>query len=171
MTTQLINDHYLQMYSLFPQNYDLTEVQNFVKIAENIHIKPILGDALYNALLTKINEDTLDEDYSELLIEIYQLEGLCVYYESLPFVWAHLSAVGITVGKSDNSDSINSDELMFILKRLESNINFHKDSLKEYLTENAEKFPEYKVEDTCTPQFNNKSKLFYNFFKENWNIE
>lgn len=171
MTTQLINEKYLRMYSLFPQNYDFTEVQNFIGIAENIHIKPIIGDVLYNSLLTKINEDTLDENYSELLIEIYKLEGLCVFYESLPFVWAHLSNVGITVGKSDNSDSVSSDELMFIMKRLESNINYNKDNLKKYLTENAEKFPEYKVEDTCNTQVTNKSKLFYNFFRENWNVE
>lgn len=171
MTTQLINEKYLRMYSLFPQNYDLTEVQNFIGIAENIHIKPIIGDVLYNSILTKINEDTLDENYSELLIEIYKLEGLCVFYESLPFVWAHLSNVGITVGKSDNSDSVSSDELMFIMKRLESNINYNKDNLKKYLTENAEKFPEYKVEDTCNTQVTNKSKLFYNFFRENWNVE
>lgn len=171
MITQLINDKYIRQYSLFPSNYDLTEVRNFIGITENIHVIPIIGINLYNKLLEMINNDTLDENYSELLVNIYKLEGIALYFETLPFVWSHLSQVGITLGKSDNSDSLTSDDLNFILERVKSNINFNKDSLVAYLEANKDKFPEYVSHDNeCGENTNNKSKLFYSFFYEDWNV-
>ena len=43
----LINDEYLRAYSLFPKNFDLTEIENFIPLAEQIHIQSIIGIALY----------------------------------------------------------------------------------------------------------------------------
>ena len=102
----LINAEYLKQYSLFPKNYDLTDIQNFIPVAEQIHILPILGISLYEELLDQVTTNTLTDENSTLLLEVYRVEGIAVLYESLPFVWAHVSQVGITKGKSDNSDSL-----------------------------------------------------------------
>ena len=63
----LINAEYLKQYSLFPKNYDLTDIQNFIPVAEQIHILPILGISLYEELLDQVTTNTLTDEISTLL--------------------------------------------------------------------------------------------------------
>lgn len=145
----LINAEYLKSYSMFPKNYDLTDIENFVPIAEQIHIMPILGTALYEELLEQVTENKLTDKNSTLLLEVYKLEGIAVLYESLPFVWAHVSQVGITKGKSDNSDSIENKDIAYLNTHIKSQLDYAKKYLKEWLDEYSSNFPLYKKEDEC----------------------
>lgn len=143
----LINAEYLKQYSMFPKNYDLTDIENFVPIAEQIHILPILGTALYEELLDQVTTNTLTDKNSTLLLEVYKLEGIAVLYESLPFVWAHVSSVGITKGKSDNSDSIENKDISYLNTHIKSQLDYAKQYLKNWLDTYAVNFPLYKKED------------------------
>ena len=143
----LINAEYLKQYSLFPKNYDLTDIQNFIPVAEQIHIMPILGTALYEELLEQVTTNTLTDENSTLLLEIYKVEGLAVLYESLPFVWAHVSQVGITKGKSDNSDSIENKDISYLNTHIKAQLDYAKSYLKNWLDEYQINFPLYKKED------------------------
>ena len=146
----LINDEYLREYSLFPKNYDLTEIQNFIPLAEQIHIKPLVGDALYEELLDQVTNNNLTDENSTLLLELYRLEGVAVLYEALPFCWAHLSQVGITLGKSDNSDSIANKDISYINTHLKAQMTFLKTSIKRWLEMYSDNFPLYvKDEELC----------------------
>ena len=153
----LINDEYLKEYSLFPQNYDLTEIRNFIPIAERIHILPILGEPLYEELLNQVSENELTDENSTLLLKVYSVEGIAVVYESLPFIWSHLSKVGITLGKSDNSDSATSKDLNFILTRLDAQLENSKKYLKQWLDERSDTYPLYRT-DTCSCNVQKKKK-------------
>lgn len=160
----LINDEYLRAYSLFPKNYDLTEIHNFVSLAEEIHIKPILGDALFEELLDQVQNNTLTDANSTLLLEIYKLDGVAVVYEALPFCWAHLSQVGITLGRSDNSDSIANKDITYLNTHLKSQITYLKQNLKKWLEMYSDNFPLYiKEDELCGCSVNNlnlKDMLF-----------
>lgn len=146
----LINNAYLKEYSLFPQNYDLTEIQNFIPIAEQIHIQSIIGLALYEELLDQVSNNTLTPENSTLLLEIYKVEGLAVLYEALPFCWAHLSQVGLTLGKSDNSDSIANKDIAYLNTHIKAQLDYQKKYLKEWMEEYSDNFPLYvKDEDLC----------------------
>lgn len=143
----LINSEYLKSYSMFPKNYDLTDVENFIPVAEQIHILPILGVALYEELLEQVSENKLTDENSTLLLEVYKLEGIAVLYESLPFVWAHVSQVGITKGKSDNSDSIENSDIAYLNTHIKAQLDYAKSYLKNWLDEYQINFPLYKKED------------------------
>lgn len=145
----LINDEYLKEYSLFPKNYDLKEVRNFIPVAEQIHIIPIIGIPLYEELIKQIAENNLSPENSTLLLEIYKVEGLAVMYESLPFVWSHISQVGITKGKSDNSDSIENKDMAYINTHIKAQLDFAKRYLEDWLDEYSDNFPLYSKEE-CT---------------------
>ena len=145
----LINAEYLKQYSLFPKNYDLTDIQNFIPVAEQIHILPILGVALYEELLEQVTTNTLTDENSTLLLEVYRVEGIAVLYESLPFVWAHVSQVGITKGKSDNSDSLENKDLSYINTHVKAQLDYAKSYLRDWLNEYAVNFPLYKQEYEC----------------------
>lgn len=151
-TKTLINKEYLREYSLFPKNYDLTEVENFIPIAEQIHIVPILGIPLYEELIEQVSTNTLTEANSTLLIEIYKVEGIAVFYESMPFVWSHVSQVGITKGKSDNSDSIDNKDITYLSTDIKSKLNYLKEYLIGWLNDYSDNFPLYSRPDTeCAP--------------------
>ncbi len=160
--TTLINDTYLKEYSLFPLNYDLREIRNFIPLAEELHIIPIIGQALFDELIEQIEEDNISEENSTLLLEIYKVEGIAVLYESLPFVRSHVSQVGITLGKSDNSDSISKEDLKVLQQHLLSQLNTLKDGLVKFLNMNHEDYPLYEVP---RPNTINKNYNLYTFKK------
>ena len=146
----LINAEYLKAYSMFPKNYDLTDIENFLPVAESIHIMPILGTALYEELIEQVTTNKLTDKNSTLLLEIYKVEGLAVLYESLPFVWAHVSSVGITKGKSDNSDSIENKDIAYLNTHIKAQLDYAKSYLRDWLNTYAINFPLYKKEDDCS---------------------
>ena len=162
----LINAEYLKQYSLFPKNYDLTDIQNFIPISEQIHIMPILGTALYEELLEQVTENKLTDENSTLLLEIYKVLGIAVLYESLPFVWSHISQVGITKGKSDNSDSVDNNDLSYINTHVKAQLDYAKKYLRDWLDEYAINFPLYKKEEDCCKTINESHLDIYNIEKD-----
>ena len=163
----LINAEYLKSYSMFPKNYDLTDIENFVPIAEQIHILPILGTALYEELLEQVDSNSLTDENSTLLLEIYKVEGIAVLYESLPFVWSHISQVGITKGKSDNSDSIENKDLAYLNTHIKAQLDYAKKYLREWLDEYQINFPLYKKEDECCSSIDESHLDIYTTTKDN----
>lgn len=155
----LINEEYLKEYSLFPKNYDLREVENFIPIAEQIHIVPILGLKLYEELIDQVTNNTLTEENSTLLLEIYKVEGVAVMYEALPFVWSHISQVGITKGKSDNSDSIENKDLSYIQTHIKAQMDYAKKYLKKWLDDYSDNFPLYEKDMECCKVKEDKMSL------------
>lgn len=167
----LINAEYLKSYSMFPKNYDLTDIQNFIPIAEQIHILPILGITLYEELLEQVTSNTLTDENSTLLLEVYKVLGIAVLYESLPFVWSHISQVGITKGKSDNSDSIENRDIAYLNSHIKAQLDYAKKYLKEWLDEYAINFPLYKQEDECCKQMDSSHLDIYSIKKDDIDIK
>lgn len=162
----LINAEYLKQYSLFPKNYDLTDIQNFIPVAEQIHILPILGISLYEELLDQVTTNTLTDENSTLLLEVYRVEGIAVLYESLPFVWAHVSQVGITKGKSDNSDSLENKDLSYLNTHVKAQLDYAKSYLRDWLNTYAINFPLYKQEDECCSNIDKSHLDIYGIKKD-----
>ena len=167
----LINAEYLKSYSMFPKNYDLTDIENFVPIAEHIHILPILGTPLYDELLEQVDSNSLTDENSTLLLEIYKVEGIAVLYESLPFVWSHISQVGITKGKSDNSDSVENQDIAYLNTHIKAQLDYAKKYLREWLDTYAINFPLYKQEDECCKPLDSSNLDIYNIKKDEIDIK
>lgn len=164
----LINKEYLKAYSPIPNNYNLDEVDNYTKVAELIWVKPIIGDALYNELLNQVEDEDISEENSTLLLKIYPLLSFAVVYEALPFVWTHISEVGITLGHSDNSESIKLNDLDYVLKHLKAQLQVRSDELKHFLKTHSESFPLYEAEnDCCELKKTNPFKQLYSTKKSN----
>lgn len=164
----LINQEYLKAYSLLPQNYDLTEVSNFIPIAERIHIFPILGEALFDELLTQVSENSLTEVNSTLLLKLYRIEGIAVVLEALPFIWTHFSKTGLTLGKSDNSDSISNKDITYIETRLTAQLESEKRYVKQWLDDHSEAYPLYTK--PCVCEIPKVERTLYSLPKVNTNI-
>lgn len=138
----IINDKWLKEFSPIPLNYNMKELHNYVKLAETIWLEPILGQDFYEELLDQVGENNLSEENSTALVEaIYPYLGFAVALEALPMTWAHISEVGVTKGKSDNSDSLDQKEMTYVSQHLRAQVEARKDYCKRWLCERHESFP------------------------------
>ena len=143
----LINEKYLKEFSPIPLNYNSKEIQNYIKIAEQIWVEPILGYHLYDELLYQVKNNQVTEENSTLFTEaLYPLLGYAVALEALPFLWSHVSEVGVTMGHSENSDSLSLKDMTYVESHLRRQVEVRKDFLIKFLCEHHESFPLF---DNC----------------------
>lgn len=139
----IINETYFKKYSPIPLNYNMAEIKNYIPVATKIWVVPVIGRNLYNELEQQVKTNTVSEANATLLTEGGLWQYLCyaTCYEGLPFLWTNISAVGITLGKSDNSDSITLKDLTYIQQHLRNQVEVLKDQLKKWLCEHSVSFP------------------------------
>lgn len=146
----LFNDRLLKEFSPIPLNFNTKEVKNYCKLAEVQWLLPIIGDAFYEELLYEIEKNKLTPENSTALVEaIYPYLGFCVAYEALPSMLYHVSEVGVTKSKSDNSESISLKETTYFEGHLRRQIEARKDYLIKWLDEHAESFRLYHPSNCC----------------------
>lgn len=162
----LINEAYLKKYSPLPENYNMDEIMPFVHPAEIMWLEPVLGTALYNELIEQVNLNQVTELNSTLLLNIYPYLSFAVVYSALPFIQFHVSEVGVTKGKSDNSDSISNADANYMSEHLRKMVEEMKKLLKQFLDTNAEYYPLYRPDGTpCECSCNNEDfRWIYEYY-------
>ena len=143
----LITEEYFKAYSPISDNYNIKDIKPYFHVAEKLWIEPIVGTPLYEELLDEVEKDEVTPEHATLLLNIYPLLSFAIVYESLPFVSYHLSQVGITKGKSENSDSVSINDVNYISTQLRNQCETMKMLLKKFLDEHAEHYPLYYAAD------------------------
>lgn len=139
----IINQTYIKKYSPIPLNYNLAEVMNYVGVAEKIWVKPLIGYELFDEIEEQVKNNEVSEENSTLLTEggLWQYLAFATVFEALPTLWAHISEVGITKGKSDNSDSLDLKDMTYMTQHLRNQVEVLKDQLKKWICEHAAYYP------------------------------
>lgn len=139
----IINKKLLSQYSPLPINYDYSEIMNYVPVAEEIWIRPLIGEDLYDEIDKQVSENKISEEIQALMTDgkLLQYLSYATCLEGLPFLWTNISTVGITLGKSDNSDSVTLKDLIYVENHLRRQVEFLKDSVKRYICERPEYYP------------------------------
>lgn len=139
----IINEKYLKEYSPIPLNYNMAEIKNYVGVAEKIWVKPLIGDELFERIEDEVEHNTVSSEIATLLTEggLWQYLSFATVYEALPMVWAHITEVGVTKGKSDNSDSLDLKDMTYVNQHLRNQVEVLKDQLKKWLCEHNDTFP------------------------------
>lgn len=139
----IINEKYLKQYSPIPLNYNLAEVKNYIGVAEKIWVKPIIGYDLFDEIQEQVDSNDISEENATLLTEggLWQYLAFATVLEALPIIWGHISEVGITKGKSDNSDSLTLKDMTYIQQHIRGQVEVLKDQLKTWLCEHSDVFP------------------------------
>lgn len=151
----LINEAYLKSNSPLPKNFDISEVEPFIPIAERMWLVPVIGIPLYEELLQQVNDNDVTPENSTLLLEIYPYLSYSIVYEALPFIMFDMNEKGVTKGKSENSEPISASDREYINTHIRSQVEVLKKQLKDFLDANKEYYPLYKSpgyscgNDTC----------------------
>lgn len=163
----LMDKSYLAEYSLLPNNYSIDEIWNFVALTETLHIEPIIGTDLYNELLDQVEQNNVTPENASLLLQIYPFEGLSLMEVAMPYIAYHFTEVGITVGKSENSEGISTKDINYITNYVRSQMDPLKEKLIDYLNRNKDVYPLYKPINRC----NTKNWNAYGFKPINTDID
>ena len=145
----LITEDYFKTYSPISDNYNIKDIKPYFHVAEKLWIEPIIGTPLYEELLDEVEKDEVTPENATLLLNIYPLLAFAIVYESLPFVGYHLSQVGITKGKSENSEPVSINDVNYISTQLRNQCETMKKLLKKFLDENAEHYPLYYADNNA----------------------
>lgn len=145
----LMNKEYLVEYSLLPSNYSIDEIWNFIPIAEQLHIVPIIGQEMYNELLDQVENNEVTPENASLLLQIYPFEGLAIMEVSMPYLAYHITEVGITKGSSENSESVNTTDINYLTNYVRSQITPFKDKLERFISDNKDLYPLIPHKEQC----------------------
>lgn len=144
----IINETYFKKYSPIPVNYNMTEVKNYIPVAEKIWVKPLIGYELFDEIEDQVRNNNVSEANATLLTEggLWQYLAFATVYEALPMIWSHISEVGVTKGKSDNSDSLDLKDMTYVSQHLRNQVEVLKDQLKRWICEH---YTYYPLADVC----------------------
>ena len=145
----IINEKYLKQFSPIPLNYNLAEVKNYIPVAEKIWVKPLIGYDLFDEIEQQVKDNDVSEENATLLTDggLWQYLAFATVYEALPMIWSHISEVGITKGKSDNSDSLDLKDMTYVAQHLRNQVEVLKDQLKKWICEH---YMYYEKADLCS---------------------
>ena len=160
----IINEKYLKQYSPIPLNYNMAEVKNYIPVAEKIWVIPLIGYDLYDEINEQVADNEVSPENATLLTEggLWQYLAFATVFEALPMIWSHISEVGVTKGKSDNSDSLDLKDMTYVSQHLRNQVEVLKDQLKKWLCEHYDTFPTVDVcACGCSNCCNHDAKLNY----------
>lgn len=145
----IINRSFLAKYSPLPlpSNFNYDTVMNYIDIAEKIWVLPVIGHELYEELKEQVKKNEVSPENGTLLTEaLWPYLAYAVCLEALPMLFVHISEVGVTVGKSDNSDSVTLKDLTYIQQHLRNQTEVRKEYLKKWLWMRSSTYPNW---DAC----------------------
>ena len=130
-------------------NVDVDKILPFIKAAQDIHLQPLLGTALFEKLKTDAAAGLLAGDYETLVDDF--IKPFLVQYalvDFLPFNAYEITNAGIQKPQSDNATAIDKDELNNLINIARNNGQFYGRRMLDFLCSNSSTLPEYKQ----TPQ-------------------
>lgn len=141
----LINKKYFAKYSVLPINYDYSDIMVYEPLAISLWIEPVIGRYLLEELQYQIENNSLSPENATLLTDglLWQYLTTAMCYEGLPFLWARINEVGITLGESDTYKSVELKDLTYIQNHLRRILEELKEQVIKFLCERCNSFPTF----------------------------
>jgi hypothetical protein len=143
----------LKKKSIIDGNVDSDKILQFVEVAQDTHIQNYLGGALYKKLQQLIVDaeinDVGNENYKTLITDY--VKPMLIWYSQatyLPFSLFQLKNGGIYKHTSENAESVNKDELDYIIQRTRDNAEFYTKRFLDYMCTYSNLYPEYINNDS-----------------------
>jgi hypothetical protein len=130
--------------SIIDGNTDTDLLIQYVKISQEIHIQSALGSKLYNKISEDIVSNTLIGDYLALVTDYVQ--PMLIHYamvDFLPFCAYQVKSGGIYKHSSENSETVNKDEVDFLVQKERNFAEHYTRRFVDFMCFNSTKFPEY----------------------------
>lgn len=154
--------------------FDVALIAPHIRVAEMMHVVPVLQQALYDTMVTK--KDNTISNYNTAvgaLVDAFPAGGdaayetlwtkyvmeLCawaVFYEALPWINNQTGSNGTFNTNPDYAQNVGVKGTQYLQDQAKRRIQFLQDEVRKYLCENSGSFPDYDNADcpdtTCETQ-------------------
>ena len=134
----------LKRNSIVDGNVDIDKFIQFIKIAQQIHIRNYTGTDLYNKISADIIADSLSGNYLTLVNDF--LQPMLIHYamvDYLPFAAYQIKNGGISKHVSENSESVTKEEVDYLVEKHRDIAEYYTRRFIDYMSFNQSSFPEY----------------------------
>ncbi|MBN9303253.1 MULTISPECIES: DUF6712 family protein [Dysgonomonas] len=145
----LITESLFKQHSPVTANTDITEFVPYICIAQELHIEPVLGEALMTELKAQITENTLTAYNSDLIVRLAPALSFYAVYQALPFHWATIVNKGITIRESENSKAVDIKDLAQLRQWIKNDADVLKNQLMVFLSKFSAHYPLWRPQDGC----------------------
>lgn len=130
--------------SILDGNVDTDKFIQFIKIAQEIHVRNYLGSDLYNKISADILAGTLSGNY-KTLVDTY-VQPMLIHYamvDYLPFSAFQIKNGGIFKHTSENAENASKEEIDYLVQRERDIAEYYTRRFIDYMSFNQSLFPEY----------------------------
>jgi hypothetical protein len=125
-------------------NVDTDKFIQFIKIAQQIHIRNYLGTDLYNKISNDIIADSLSGDYLTL-VNTY-IQPMLIHFamvDYLPFAAYQVKNGGIFKHTSETAETVSKNEVDYLVNKEREFAEYYTRRFLDYMLHNQTSFPEY----------------------------
>lgn len=125
-------------------NVDVDKFIQFIKIAQQIHVRNYLGSDLYNKISSDIIADTLTGNYLSL-VNTY-IQPMLIHFamvDYLPFAAYQVKNGGVFKHSSENSETVSKNEVDYLVNKEREFAEYYTRRFIDYMANNQNLFPEY----------------------------
>src|SRR5210317_1590868 len=130
--------------SILDGNVDTDKFIQFIKIAQEIHVKNYLGSKLYDKISSDIVAGTLSGDYLSL-VNTY-VQPMLIHFamvDYLPFAAYQVKNGGVFKHSSENSETVSKNEVDYLVNKEREFAEYYTRRFIDYMANNQNLFPEY----------------------------
>ncbi len=127
-------------------NVDTDKFIQFIKIAQEIHIRNYLGTKLYDYISARIIAGNLTGAYLTLVNNYVQ--DMLIHYamvDYLPFAAYQVKNGGVFKHTSENAISVDKNEIDYLVNKEREFAEYYTRRMIDYVTYNISSFPEYNT--------------------------
>ena len=125
-------------------NVDIDKYIQFIKIAQEIHVRNYLGSDLYNKISADIIGGTLSGNYLTL-VNTY-IQPMLIHYammDYLPFAAYQVKNGGVFKHTSENAQNVEKEEVDYLVNKEREFAEYYTRRFIDYMANNQNLFPEY----------------------------
>lgn len=163
MKSTIVNAELLKQFTSISDNIDCELLNPFLQVSQEMYIAPILGEALYEDIVTKFDNNTFTGTCDQTLYDEYLIPaiGYSALYSAAPFLAYKMQRNGVVKHGTDTLVPVDVDEFTKYSERLDNLKNFYLRRLEKYLCEHSDCFPLYV--SPCNPQSKGVGGIFTSF--------
>jgi hypothetical protein len=134
-----ITETFIKKYSNIDDNVDAQYITPVIDLVQKMYIRPILGTALYDELVTQITNDTVSANNVNL-IENYIQDSMLYYVlsEGLPSFTYKIENKSVSTKTSDNATPVDNSIIQSEVARYKDRAEFFAQTLIDFLEANAD---------------------------------
>lgn len=148
MESTLVTVNDIKQYTSIGSQVDPEVIFPFILLGQQLYVQPVLGDALYNDIISRFDNNQLTGDtqtlYEEYLISAISYSG---WYAAAPFLNYKTQRSGISTQSSDVLTPVTPEELDIYLTKVNNFKDYYLNRLEKYLVANSTLFPLFRRND------------------------